>query len=142
MPRAPLSFSKRYGYKSPKRILLRDDAPKSLRTAFLQITRATARGYLGAGFESEVRDLIFERLDRRVDPSPWPYESVWRQVEDAVHECFWASVYELMEAVYARFKSANPDAALVFSEQLNSSFVEKGIGWQLFDGQIQEREAD
>src|SRR5260370_28864191 len=128
-------FSKRRGYIGQcTEISVREDAPKDLRFVFLGITRALAREYRGDYPEQEVREVVAKTLQKWIDPGVWHYQEVWEQVESLVYDCRWFRVYDLMEAVYAYFLKTGPKAAQKFAEQLNDSFVEQGIGWQLVNG--------
>jgi hypothetical protein len=140
MPPPSQPFSKRHGYiGQTKEITIRDDAPKDLRFVFLGITRALARECRGQYPETEIRDVVAKTLGKWFDPGVWHYQEVWEQIEPVVYDCEWFRVYDLMEAVNAYFRKTAPKAAQEFTEQLNDSFVEQGIGWQLLDGQVVRR---
>src|SRR5713226_8937061 len=140
MPPAHQPFSKRQGYSGqPKEIAVREEAPKDLRFAFLEITRALLREYRGDYKETEIRDVVAVTLNKWLDPGVWHYNEVWQQVTDAVYGCEWFRVYELIEAVNSYFDRTAPAAAQRFTEQVNDCFVEQGIGWQLVHGEISTR---
>ena len=132
------SFSQRHGYSGrPKEITIREDAPKDLRFAFLEMSRGIARSYIPYP-EKEIRDAVARRLHRWLEPV-WHHEEAWTQVEQLVYSSDWYRVYDIIEAVSGYFSDSLPRATAEFSKRLNEVFVEQGIGWQLVSGEIISR---
>lgn len=133
------SFSRRNRYSGiGKEITVREDAPEGLRFAVLEIARE-----LGSG-PSSLRNIVCRVLRVRPDPGNWSeYPNVWGEVQDLVYSCDWFKVYDIIEALHASMtendEKRGEDDAETFAAELNSYFVEEGIGWQLVDGQIVTR---
>jgi hypothetical protein len=120
------SFSQRHGYSGPaKEITIREDAPESIRVVMLE-TAPT----LGMS-ASTLRDIICRILRVRPDSNNWSAPNIWREVEFLVYDCAWFKVYDIMEAVHASFRKSNWPNAVTFETEMNTVFVEEGIGWQL-----------
>lgn len=135
----PESFSRRNRYTGTgKEIRIREDAPEGLRFALLETARE-----LGWGPSSQ-RNIVCRVLRVRPDQGNWSeYPNVWSEVQDLVYGCDWFKVYDIIEALHAAMvendeKHGGNDAGK-FAEEINSYFVEEGIGWQLVDGQIVTR---
>ena len=123
------NFSDRQGYRSPDaEITIREDAPESLRHAILQIVK-------GLGMKPfEMREHICEVLLVAPDPNNWSeYPNIWNEVQWEIENCDWYKVYDIAEKLYAAFNLKDRDK---FSARLNRFFREKGIGWEMRDGQI------
>ena len=131
-------FSARQGYRpSPAEITVREDAPSDLRSAILMLSEA-------AGMTpSAMRQVICGVLLVRPDPSNWTERpNIWDEVARLMDDAPWYRVYDIAEALYAKLatpymKETSPAAE--FKRRLNDFFVEKGIGWELRDGQITHR---
>jgi hypothetical protein len=131
-------FSKRNRYASgAKEITIREDAPDNLRYAVLQMAIDLDRP------PSALRAILCRVL--RVPPNAnnlnqypnvWGDPNIWEEVQALMYGCDWFKVYDIIEALHARF--GETDAAQ-FAEALNEFFVEEGIGWQLVDGKIVTR---
>jgi hypothetical protein len=88
----------------------------------------------------------------RVPPNPnnWSeYPNVDEEVRENLRQCPWYRVYDVIEAIYALFKDRSvvmarggEPAADYFAEEMNSFFRERGIGWQLLEGNIEVRGAE
>ena len=133
------SFSKSNRYSgAAKEITIREDAPENLRYVVLQ----TAVDLEWA--PSSLRTIICRVLRVPPDSGNWSeYPNIWGEVESLMYRCDWYKVYDIIEAMSARF--ARHDAenrqqdATRFAEAINGFFEEEGIGWQLVDGQIVTR---
>lgn len=132
-------FSKRNRYTGTgSEITIREDAPEGLRFAVLETARE-----LGWA-PSSLRDIACRVLRVRPNPSNWSeYPNVWSEVQDLVYGCDWYKGYDVIEAIHAAMLRHDRDChradASRFAAQLNSYFLEEGIGWQLVDGQILSR---
>ena len=129
------SFSRRNRYTAAaKEITIREDAPEALRVAVLETSRE-----LGWS-PSRLRSIISRVLRVRPDPSNWSeYPNVWEEVQYLIHGCEWFRVYDIIEAVYAKFAAGADEDAARFAEEINAYFVEEGVGWKLVDGQAVTR---
>lgn len=123
------SFSGRQGYRPPDaEITIREDAPESLRHAILQIAK-------GLGMKpSQIREHICEVLLVAPDPNNWTENpNIRDEVQWLIENCDWYKVYDIAEKLYAALYFNNREK---FSDRLNQFFREKGIGWEMEDGQI------
>ncbi len=125
-------FSTRQGYKrEDKQVTVREDAPEELRNAILMLAKKLEMS------PHDMRDVICEVLLVAPDPDNWsPYPNVWFEVQNLMSDADWYRVYDIAEAFYKRFVSDNPEASVEFERRLNEFFHEKGIGWNLRNGQI------
>jgi len=133
------SFSKRNRFAgSAKEITIREDAPEGLRYAILEAARELEWG------PSSLRDIVCRVLRVRPDPGNWSeYPNVWGEVQDLVYNADWFKVYDIIEAIHAAMlrhdREHRTDEAQKFTSEINSYFVDEGIGWQLVDGQVVTR---
>ena len=121
-----------------KEITIREDAPEGLRFAVLETARELEWG------PSSLRNIVCKVLRVRPDPSNWSeYPNIWGEVQDLVYACDWFKVYDIIEAVYDAMlrndREQGGSDAKKFAAEINSYFVEEGIGWQLVDGQVVTR---
>ena len=135
-PNSRKSFSRRQGFSSQNReITIRYKAPEELREALLQIAKE-------AGLTPKPLRLIICGVLRRVpDRNNWTdYPNVWNEVQDLIFDCEWFKVYDVAEAIsnYLIEHQEESDHKQ-FEELLNEYFMEKGIGWQIENGQIVTR---
>ncbi len=137
----PDSFSRRHQYSEPKEITVREDAPEPLRVTVLETM-------IELGWApSDLRDVVCRVLRVRPDPGNWSeYPNVWGEVQYLVYDCAWFKVYDIIEAIYQRLASdrnaLRQDLAARFAAEINNTFLEEGIGWQLLDGQVVTRGDD
>ena len=129
------SFSRRNRYTGAvKEITIREEAPEGLRVTVLETSRE-----LGWS-PSRLRSIICRVLRVRPHPGNWSeYPNVWEEVLDLIHDCEWFKVYDIIEAVHARFADSADDDAGRFAEEINTYFIEEGVGWQLVDGDVVTR---
>jgi hypothetical protein len=81
----------------------------------------------------QIRDVICNVLFVAPDHNNWSeYPNVWEEVLALLRECDWFKVYDIAEALW-RSLDMYADYQLLFMEQLNRFFWEKGIGWELKD---------
>ena len=121
-------FSDRQGYRSPDaEITIREDAPKSLRHAILQIAKG-----LGMG-PNQLREKVCEVLLVAPDLDNWSHSNVCNEVQWEIENCNWYKVYDFAEELYRTLNSFDAEN---FSDRLNQFFRENGIGWEMQDGQI------
>lgn len=131
-------FSDRQGYQPPAaQITVREDAPSVLRDAIPLIAKATGMK------PSVMRQVICEVLLVKPDPGNWSdYPNIWDEVTWLMDNAPWYKVYDIAEALYAKLPTNNiwdSRPADEFKRRLNDFLVEKGIGWELRDGQITHR---
>ena len=133
-------FSDRHGYQAPPaKIVVREDAPYELRHAIPLVARAAGMS------PSQMRDAICDALLVAPDPDNWSeYPNVWDEVGRLMNDAPWYRVYDIVEVLYAELASTHQwntshHAAGQFQKRLNGFLAEKGIGWELRDGQITHR---
>ena len=133
------SFSRRNRYAGAgKEITIREDAPEGLRFAVLETPREL-------GWDpSALRATVCRVLCVRPDSGNWSeYPNIWSEVQELVYGCEWFKVYDIIEALYAKLAGNDREQgehdAEKFTEEMNTLFVEEGIGWQLVNGQIVTR---
>lgn len=129
------TFSSRHGYSAPDRqIIVREDAPRVLREAVLQIAVAAGVG------PSTLRAMACKLLRVLPDPNNWSeYPNVWYEVQELILGCPWYRVYDIIEAVAAHLAAYDPAQVTSFEGSVNEAFREHGIGWQLTAGAVQTR---
>jgi hypothetical protein len=139
------TFSERQGY-SPKdpEIKIRNEAPHDLRGVLVDIA------YESGLTPHTLRSLICRLFRAREDSSNWSaFPNVDSEVRGLIDSCDWFRVYDAIEAIYnslleinksgSGFTECNPSH---FEHEINAYFRQKGIGWQLTEGQIQVRGTD
>ena len=127
------NFSDRYNYNDTAivEITIREDAPSEMRFAVVQIAES-----LGMQ-PTELRKLICRVLLVQPDSFNWSeYPNVWEEVQQLIADCTWHRVYDIAETIYESLEQSNIDKANEFSDRLNQFFRERGIGWEMHDGQI------
>ena len=133
-------FSKRRGFSSqPKEIIIREDAPKNLRTFVL----LTVKDELGFQWPL-LRKVLCRVLRELPDENNWTEDpNIRDEVEDLLTACDWFKVYDFIEALHVHFAECDHDTdssfAPRFADEINSFFIEKGIGWQLVNGAVEMR---
>jgi hypothetical protein len=129
------SFSQRHGYSGQaKEITVREDAPDCIRVVALETASSLRLS------PSTMRDLVCLVLRTRPDLGNWSDGNIRREVEYLVYGCDWFRVYDIIEAIYAALvTSTRRENAEKFAAEINTVFVEEGIGWQLVNGQIVTR---
>lgn len=141
-------FSKRHGYNPPEaEITVRQDAPEDLRSAVVDIAYE-------CGFKpSDLRQLVCRVLRLAPNRDNWSERpNIDGEVRQNLEDCPWYKVYDVIEAVYERLQASGRQltgprneavlASSFFHDEINAHFRERGIGWQLADGQIEVRGAE
>jgi hypothetical protein len=132
-------FSKRFNYGGEaKEITVREGAPEGLRYVVLD----TARQLDWA--PSSLRVVLCRVLRVRPDEDNWSeFPNIWGEVQQLMYGCEWFKVYDIIEALHARFEKNDSESgqqdAKQFATAINSFFIEEGIGWQLANGEIVTR---
>ena len=131
-------FSGRHGYRGPEQeISVREDAPDDLRYAIPQIAEDVGMT------PTPMRRVVCRVLRVRPDPmNRSEHPNVSDEVNALISECPWFRVYDIAEALHSALSPRYPDRAAAFEEQLNDVFLDKGIGWQMTDGEIVYRGSD
>src|ERR1019366_9627441 len=118
-------FSKRHGYRAPKEITIREDAPQSLRFFVLETAKNLNWG------PAMVRPIVCRVLRVTPDANNWTeYLNVDDEVNSLIFGCDWFKVYDIIEALHAAMarqdsvtrKTAPRYAktASTFAEELNA----------------------
>ena len=129
-------FSNRRGLRPAARdIVVREDAPRELREAVIQIARDHKIS------PNPQRSILCRILRVMPNQSNWSeYPNVWSEVEGLIQTCEWYSVYDYIEALHQYLSEGlDPESADAFTEDINQFFLENGIGWQMKDGAIEIR---
>lgn len=136
-------FSRRHGFEPPDaEITVRHDAPPELREVLVDIAYEAGLGPPG------LRATVCRVLRVPEDRSNWsPFPNIDGEVRDHLGTCQWYEVYDIIEAIYARFVRFDEQEPLGgdasrherFESEINRYFRRNGIGWQLREGQIQVR---
>lgn len=126
------SFSRRNRYTgAAKEITIREDAPEGLRVTVLETSRE-----LGWS-PSRLRRTICRILRVRPEAGNWSeYPNIWEEVQYLIHDCEWFKVYDIIEALHAEFAANAHEDADRFAEEINTYFMDEGVGWQLVDGEV------
>lgn len=132
----PERFSRRHGFTSePAEIQVRNDAPYELRMAVVAIAQDAVSLSM-----SRLRGVVCRVLRTVPDPNNWSAGPVRNEVIEHVESCDWFKVYDIIEAIFEYVRDLYGDElALRFEDEINAFFLERGIGWQLVDGQIETR---
>src|SRR5690242_13554663 len=123
------SFSKRNRYSGTgKEIKIREDAPEGLRFAVLETAKELE------WTPKALRNIVCRVLRVRPDPSNWSdYPNIWDEVQGLVYDAEWFKVYDIIEAIHAAMvgndEEHGDNDAEAFASEINSYFVEEGIGW-------------
>lgn len=130
-------FSIRHGFnQSPgAEITIRQDAPHNLRGFVVQLA------YNCGLTPSPLRELVCLVLRERPDQNNWSeYPNIDGEIQMLIDSCVWYRVYDVIERI-AQFMMDTPYSydGGKFGQELNSFFVDTGIGWKLANGQIETR---
>lgn len=89
-------FSRREGFRGPREIVVREDAPQGLRVGYLQI----AHDEIQLNY-NEIRTLVCNVLRTFPDPNNWSeVPNVRDEVIGYLQNCDWYLVYDIIEATY------------------------------------------
>lgn len=133
------TFSKRHGLTPNPEPTIRHDAPEAVRATLLH-----AAGQFDIGAH-ELRSLVCGVLRRLPDRDNWSTGNVWREAEGLIENCDWPKVYDSAEAMYRHIDHGDArqfdeaQKAKEFEKDLNATFQEHGIGWQMKNGLIEIR---
>ena len=111
--------------------MIREDAPESLRYTVLQTPCE-----LGWS-PTTLRQVICRVLRVRPNANNWSDSNVWSEIQNLVYSCKWPKVYDIIEALYEELNIY--ERGDEFEEEINTFFIEEGIGWKLSNGQIVTR---
>ncbi|MBP2463939.1 MULTISPECIES: hypothetical protein [unclassified Rhizobium] len=128
-----IPFSQRFGYRAPDaEISVREDAPEAIRDAITMLGFAFDLG------PDTMRDLLCGVLLKRPDPSNWSPGNVENEVYRLITDAPWFKVYDFAERLFVEVGKNDYDGERQqqFSERLNQSFRELGVGWQLEKGRL------
>jgi hypothetical protein len=131
------TFSERHGFQPTEPdIVIRNEAPEELRGVVVDIAEEC-----GVGPHS-MRDLVCKILRRRADANNWSaYPNVDNEVRGFLDDAQWYEVYDVIESVDSAVRTgvhgySNP---AIFTDKINRYFRQRGIGWQLVEGEVQMR---
>ena len=132
MPDQPPPFSRRHGYSAQAvPITVREDAPDDLRYAVLGI--AVSHGMR----PGPLRAIACRILLIRPNQDNWSeYPNIWGEVDQLLEDCSWYRVYDIAEEIRRTFWNSDRTVAESYENELNAFFVERGIGWEMRNGEI------
>lgn len=130
-------FSERHGFREIKeaKITVRHDAPYEFRGVLVELA------YECGFWPKSLRTLVCRVLRGRPDPNNWSeYPNIDEEVRKLVDDAEWYSVYDVVESIASAMHEApysyQPER---FEEELNTYFIEQGIGWKIEAGKINAR---
>ncbi len=129
-------FSERHGFSpEPAEITVRHEAPPELRGLVIDFA------YRAGLSPKAVRAIVCHVLMTRPDDDNWSdFPNVDREVRMLLDGCEWFEVYDIIEAIFdALWRGEGGAGYETFTEDVNTYFVRKGVGWQLRDGRIEVR---
>ena len=132
MPDQRTPFSRRHGYVADATLItVREDATEDLRYA-------VAQSAVEVGVSpSPLRNIVCRVLLTRPDQSNWSeYPNIWDEVQSLLADCPWHKVYDIAEAVHNALATNNPEAGQAYESSLNDFVRERGIGWEMRDGEF------
>ncbi len=133
-----VSFSKRNNFEviQQKEIIIRNDAPKSLRELIVSFVNYESK----LSLNSEIfYDLIQTELQKpKYLINDWP-EKIYTGILNSILDCEWYSIYNIIERIY---ENINYNEKPIFTEIINNHFLKEGIGWKVEDGKILKRGGD
>ncbi len=123
-------FSERQGFApQPAEITVRHEAPFELRDMVIDFAHQ-------AGLDSEALREIVCRVLMTIAKDP----NDDRAVRMLLYDCAWFEVYDIIEAIFDALLRGEGNARYeTFTEDVNTYFVKRGVGWQLRDGRIEVR---
>lgn len=135
------TFSERHGFSSEEPdITVREDAPDVLRGAV-----PIAASHAGLDPKA-LRQVVCQALAVPADTrGNWSDPNVMDEVKQALEDCDWFEVYDVIEAVCAALERrpsmgmAGKSPQDIFSHDINRVFRKNGIGWQLIAGRVEMR---
>ncbi len=130
-------FSIKHGFRDSKEaeITIRNDAPHEFRGILIALAYECGYG------PTSLRSLVCKTLRKRPDKDNWSeYPNMDDEVHGLIDDCEWYRVYDIVEAISQSMKEApySYDADK-FESEVNSYFIENGIGWQIIEGNIEVR---
>ena len=132
-----MRFSKRHGFSRVNEadIKVRHDAPYELRGVLVDLAYE-------CGFSPKsLRTIVCRVLRKRPDSNNWSeYPNINEEVRGLLDGCEWYQVYDVVEAL-AEQKGEAPFSfqAERYEQELNSYFLEQGIGWKLENAKLEAR---
>ncbi len=129
--------SARRGYRpDDKQIAALADAPSEVLEAILNLVER-----LGMNLY-DIRAVICRVLLVRPDSNNRLPPLVWNEVKCLIDGAPSDKVHAIAESFYTELFSDNPHAAFEFERQLNEFLREKGLDWELRNGQITDRDSE
>jgi len=127
------SFSDRHGYRLPDaEITIREDAPGPVRDAVVRL------GYsFGLGPDS-MRHVLCDLLLCRPDPNNWSPGNIENEVLQLADDAPWFKIYDLAERLHDEIAQGDftGERQVEFSDRLNASFRQLGVGWVMEHGRL------
>jgi hypothetical protein len=120
------TFSRRFGVRPVPTKLVRDEAPRKMRSALVALLANRDVDLLLA------RDSLYQIL-REVMPNWMELVPSWKFFDGALQQATWYEVFDFIETLTGELKD------LELEENINELFDDYGIGWKVHFGQIETR---
>jgi hypothetical protein len=120
------TFSRRFGVRPAPTKLIRDEAPRKMRSALVALLAGCGVDLLPA------RDCLYQVL-REVMPTWMEDIPKWTFLDGALQKAAWYEVFDFIETLCREIKD------LELEENINKLFDDYGIGWKVHFGQIETR---
>jgi AbiJ N-terminal domain 4 len=117
-------FSKRHGFQKRPPEVVREGAPEALRAFVLRKLSYRAHNIHGA------RRLASEALKYIPNPTNQRVKQIWNEIEQAIQDCDWFLIYDLIEEMYRDLAWSFSDQD-VFMRDVNELFEDQNLGWIL-----------
>lgn len=88
---------------------------------------------LGPGL---IREVLCKVLLKRPDPNNWSPGNIKNEVHQLLYEAPWYKIYDFVERLYVEIGKGDftGERQREFSQQINLTFQELGVGWELEHG--------
>lgn len=118
------TFSRRFGVRPLPNKLVRDDAPRKMRSALVAVLASRGVDLLLA------RDCLYQVL-HEVMPTWMEDIPKWNFLDGALQKAAWYEVFDFIETLCSELKDYE------LEENINELFYDYGIGWKVLYGQIE-----
>jgi AbiJ N-terminal domain 4 len=121
-----MTFSKRNNFAFAPPITVRTDAPDGLRFAVVHNAYDCGPSY------DQIRSVVCRVLLTAPNSNNWSeIPNIRDEVLYDIRQCVWYKVYDVAEALLSFIEGTyGYDSALQYAEDMNTFFMEAGIGWQ------------
>lgn len=127
-----MNFTERMGISIPHaEINIRYEAPSSLRNYLFQLMLNYEHSL------KKIRKLVCYITKAPLDPNNWgENEFMQDEISTIMESCPWNRIYDIIEYFYNKLPIYQKES---LEKEINEYFEEKGIGWKLYNGNIEIR---